>query len=94
MNKSRIVLVASPVFVKQVKKLNKKDAQTAKKLKTQLKIFRKNPYDSRLKTHKLGGRLQGRFAFSVTQDIRVVFRYISNRKILLIAIGTHNQVYK
>ena len=94
MSEVKTTLVPSSLFLRQVKKLNKKDKQTARQLEKQLKLLIKNPYDSRLKTHKLSGKLKGRFAFSIAQDMRVVFRFIGSNKILLVAIGSHNQVYK
>jgi len=30
------------------------------------KIFRRNPFDTRLKTHKLKGKLKNKWAFSLT----------------------------
>lgn len=42
--------------------------------------------------HALTGDLQGRRAFSVTGDIRVVYIELED-KIIFLDIGSHNQVY-
>ena len=51
-----------------------------------------------LKTHKLHGELEGLFACSVEYDLRIVFDIVENsrtkeKEILLIDIGTHEEVY-
>ena len=59
-----------------------------------LALFSLNPHDARLKTHKLSGKLNGLWAFSVSYDCRVIFVFIENYKsVLFIDIGTHDEVY-
>jgi proteic killer suppression protein len=58
-----------------------------------MEIFSSDPFDSRLRTHKLTGQLKGLWAFTVDYDCRVVFRFLSDREILLIDIGGHDDVY-
>ena len=55
-----------------------------------LKIFTKNAFDIRLKTHKLHGRMSDKYAFSINRRDRIVFRFISNDHILLLDIGDHD----
>lgn len=45
-----------------------------------------------LNDHALSGNLQGKRAFSITGDIRVIYVELEDRLIFL-DIGTHNQVY-
>jgi len=59
--------------------------------KTQL--FRKDPFDSRLKTHKLKGRLSRLSSFSVNYQYRILFKFIDQEKVLFYDIGTH-QIYR
>jgi len=58
-----------------------------------LAIFIENPFDARLKTHKLSGSFEGLWAFTVAYDCRVVFRFLSQDRVLLIDIGKHDEVY-
>ena len=51
--------------------------------------FRANPFDARLKTHKLKGELKGYFAYSVNYEYRVLFRFIHAREVIYYDIGTH-----
>lgn len=55
--------------------------------------FKNNPDDTRLDTHPLRRSRQGTYALSVTDDIRVIFRWIGKRHALFLNIGTHPQVY-
>ncbi len=52
-----------------------------------------NPYDLSLKTHKLSGDLEGLWSISINYEIRVIFKFIGKNKVLLIDIGTHEEVY-
>ena len=58
-----------------------------------IEIFVTNPFDKSLKIHKLSGRLKGLWAFSIDYNYRVIFDFIDNKNVLLIDIGTHEQVY-
>jgi len=58
-----------------------------------MKLFSKEPFHPRLRTHKLSGKLEGLWAFSVSYDCRVVFEFINKNEILLIDIGGHDEVY-
>lgn len=58
-----------------------------------LQAFVENPFDQRLKCHKLSGNLKSLWAFSVSYDCRVIFQFVSEDRVLLIDIGTHEDVY-
>ncbi|MBP6974073.1 MAG: type II toxin-antitoxin system YafQ family toxin [Syntrophorhabdus sp.] len=53
----------------------------------------KNPFSKQLRTHKLTGTLKGLWAFSVDYDTRVIFSFLTDDEILLIDIGSHDEVY-
>lgn len=58
-----------------------------------LEIFRDNPYDPRLRTHKLSGDLQEFWSFTVEYDVRVVFQFAGKDRAVFQDIGTHDEVY-
>jgi mRNA-degrading endonuclease YafQ of YafQ-DinJ toxin-antitoxin module len=58
-----------------------------------VEIFRGNPLDSRLRTHKLSGDLSGHWSFSVEYDVRVVFQFAPKNRAIFQDIGTHDEVY-
>jgi len=56
-------------------------------------IFRKNPFDSKLKTHKLKGSLKGFFSFSINQKYRIIFEFANSNIIWFHSVGEHS-IYK
>lgn len=59
-------------------------------------IFRQNPFDSRLETHPLSGKLEKCWAFSVDKKYRIKFTFLKEEKVLKVLfldIGTHD-IYK
>ena len=57
------------------------------------KIFRKNPFDKKLKTHKLSGELGDFWSYSVDLKYRIIFEFGKNEVIYFHSIGTYN-IYK
>jgi mRNA-degrading endonuclease YafQ of YafQ-DinJ toxin-antitoxin module len=53
------------------------------------KLFLENIFYPSLKTHKLSGRQEGSFSFSVDYHYRVVFDKLADNEVLLLEIGTH-----
>jgi len=60
-----------------------------------LEIFVADPFDVKLKTHKLSGKLKGLFSFLITYSLRVVFYFTHDRpqKAIFVNIGDHDEVY-
>ena len=77
-------------FLKSLKKLPERMINEAEKKE---KIFRKNPFHSILKTHKLSGENKECWAFWITYSYRIKFIFLSKKEILFLDIGTH-KIYK
>ena len=60
-----------------------------------LELFINDPFDTRLKTHKLSGKLKDLWSFSIEYDLRVVFYFTKDKpkKAVFVDIGTHDEVY-
>ena len=63
-----------------------------------LNLLVRDPFVAQLETHKLKGKLSGSWACSAGYDLRIVFDFVKGEKdkednILLLAIGTHDEVY-
>ena len=63
-----------------------------------LEQLAKNPFHSKLKTHKLSGQLKGLYSSWVEYDCRIVFAFEPDpdngeEMIVLIDLGTHDEVY-
>lgn len=51
-------------------------------------IFKANNFDPRLKTHRLQGKYQQYYSFSITYSYRIIFEYYQEG-VLFIDIGIH-----
>lgn len=60
-----------------------------------LEVFINNPFESKLKTHRLSGKLKELWSFSLDYNLRVVFYFTKDKpkKAVLLDIGTHDEVY-
>lgn len=76
-----------PAFVRQFKKLIPALQQEAYE---KIKIFTKDPNTATLRTHKLQGRLQACYSFSVNYKYRIVFAYEDPHTAVLLAVGDHS----
>ncbi len=80
-------------FLRILKKWKKMHPDLIANFQDTLTQFTENPFHPSLKTHNLSGKLKGYWAFSITYEYRLVFKFISENKALLIDIGTHDEVY-
>lgn len=55
-------------------------------------LLSKDPFDKRLKTHKLSGKLKNRYACSLDYKTRIIFE-IHDKIITILDIGSHD-LYK
>lgn len=60
-----------------------------------LEDFTQDPFDTKLKTHKLSGKLKGLWSFSIEYDVRVVFYFAKEKptNAVFVDIGNHDEVY-
>jgi len=80
-------ILYSAKFARQYKKLPAPVKERAEKREA---IFRKNPFDARLKTHKLSGSLGDFYAFSVDQSYRIIFDLPQEGSARFYEVGDHN----
>ena len=75
------------LFKRQYKKLLIPVRELAKEKEI---LFRKDPFDSRLKTHKLTGNQREFWSFSISYSYRIIFRFASDDTVWFYQIGTHD----
>lgn len=80
----------SSMFERGYRKLPLSVKKTAEKKE---KIFRIDPFDARLKTHKLKGRLKDFYSFSIDDKYRIIFEFISKQEVWFHSAGNH-AIYK
>lgn len=82
-----IALIYAPVFVRQFSKLPKNlQVEVIEKIE----LFKDVTNHQKLKVHKLKGRLNDQYSFSVNYKYRIIFIYETKNQIAFLAIGDHD----
>jgi len=75
-------------FAREYKKLPSNIKDIAEE---QESIFRKDPFDPKLKTHKLKGKLSGFLSFSIDYKYRVIFEFAKDKNTVYFhSVGDHD----
>lgn len=82
-----IVIRITSRFEKSYQKLPKRIQTEARRKEI---VFRGDPFDPRLKTHKLHGKERDAWAFSITHSYRIKFLFLEDGSVLFLDIGTHD----
>ena len=80
-------IIYAPSFLRDLKRLPPLLKEEAKEA---IHAFTNRDNHTRLRVHKLKGRLVGQSAFSVNYKYRIVFRYETSDVVRLLAIGDHD----
>ncbi len=80
-------ILYSSKFDRSYKKLPNKIKKIAEEKEN---IFRQNPFDKKLKTHKLSGKFRDFWSFSIDYKYRIVFEFANNNIVYFHSIGSHN----
>lgn len=80
-------IIHSQKFAREYKKLPREIKIQAEKKE---KIFRQNPFDPRLKTHKLSGKLKDFWSFSIGYKYRIIFEFKDKDIVHFHSAGNHD----
>ena len=91
-------LIWGNTFVQALQRTVRKYPARKNDIEETLRLLQENPFAPQLATHKLKGKLAGSWACSVGYDLRIVFDFVKSASqleddILLLEIGTHDEVY-
>ena len=86
-----MIIITSSKFDKQFKKLPQK---IKNEFQLRIEVFIDDINDQILNTHKLSGKLKNLWSFNVSGDIRVIFDRNQRDVTMLVAIGSHSELYK
>lgn len=91
-------LVLTAKFRRSFRKFVRRDAGLQKRIEETLRQVEIDVFAANLSTHKLSGELFGLWACSCGYDCRIVFSIEKDKEsgkevILLLDIGTHDEVY-
>ena len=80
-------IVISKQFARQFRKL---DNHLKEEVLEKLELLKDPVNHQLLKVHKLHGRLEEKYSFSVNYKIRVIFSYPIPTEIFLLLVGSHD----
>ncbi len=75
------------LFDKHYRKLPRRIKELAKEKE---RLFRENPFDPHLETHKLHGKEKETWAFSINRNYRIKFLFVAEDTVLFLDAGTHD----
>lgn len=81
-------------FEREYEELTLENQEIKKLILKKIELFEKNPEDTRLDNHALKKKMKGKWAFSITGDIRIVHKWTGKKTVRFLAIGPHIKVYK
>lgn len=81
----------APAFVRMYKGL---PFALKEEVKEKIDLFKYKRNHKYLKVHKLIGKLQNTYSFSVNYQIRIVFEYDKNDVVNLLYVGSHDETYR
>jgi proteic killer suppression protein len=81
-------------YEKRAKKFIKKHPELFSQYEKTLKLLEINPSHPSLKLHRLEGKLSDLYSVSINISYRITLEfYIFDDEIILINVGSHNEVY-
>lgn len=83
-------ILYKPVFIKEFNNLAN-DLQ--EEILEKIKLFKDISNHKNLKVHKLNGKFNKFYGFSVNYNYRIIFEYKSKKEIHFLSVGTHD-IYK
>ena len=90
----RYTLVYPESYIRRARKFLKKHPDLVSRYRKTLQLLELNPHHPSLRLHKLEGRLSGLSSVSISIQYRIVIQFIiQNDEILLVNIGSHDEVY-
>jgi addiction module RelE/StbE family toxin len=87
-------IIYNESYLKKAQKFFKKHPTLLTQYEKTLKLLELNPHHPSLRLHKLSRKLADLHSVSINISYRlVIYLLINDQKIMLIDIGSHNQVY-
>ncbi len=87
-------IIFTQSYEKRAKKFIKKHPELSSQYEKTLKLLEINPSHPSLRLHKLEGKLSELYSVSINISYRISLEfYISDDEIILINVGSHNEVY-
>jgi len=87
-------LIYPESYIRRARKFLRKHPEIHSQYRKTLQLLELDPYHPALRLHSLEGRLKGLSSVSINMSYRIVLELeIRGEEIILINIGSHDQVY-
>ena len=80
-------IIYASQFERRYKKLSEEIQEEAERRAV---LFEYDPFHPVLQTHKLQGKFQGLWAFSISFRYRIIFEFLGNGEVVFHTIGDHD----
>lgn len=88
-------LVFTDQYIRRAARFLKRHPETEGMYAKALRLLEANPHHPSLRLHPLKGRLEGLHSVSINMSYRVTLEMIiTDREIILINVGDHDEVYR
>jgi len=88
-------IASSEHFLRRSGKFFRKHPELIERFRQVMEALRHDPFQSGLRLHPLRGQLEGAHAASISYAYRVVVTIkLTEHEIILLDIGTHDEVYR
>lgn len=88
-------LVTTEYFLRRARKFLKKHPDLRQRFTQMVDELKQDPFAPHLDYHHLGGKLKGMQAIRLTDSYRITLTIvISEKEIILLDIGSHDEVYR
>jgi addiction module RelE/StbE family toxin len=82
-------------FLRQARKFFKKHPDLKARFGRVLSDLQSDPFQTHLELHPLSGKLEGCYAVSLTHNFRITLTLMTSAKeIILLDVGSHDEVYR
>lgn len=87
-------ILFTEAYDNKAKKFFKQHPDIKKQYEKTLELLESNPYHQSLRLHRLKGRLKHLYSVSINIVYRIIIEFIfENDKIILIDVGSHDDIY-
>jgi len=88
-------VVTPEQFLRQARKFFRKHPDLKSRFTEIVKVLQADPFQPQLALHPLSGKLTGLHAISLTYSYRITLTLmVSKKEIILLDIGSHDEVYR
>ncbi len=89
------VIVTPDQFLRQARKFFRKHPDLKARFAKVVQDLQVDPFSPQLALHLLSGKLKGLYALSLTYSYRITLTLmVSEKEIVLLDIGSHDEVYR